>query len=155
MEPLVDVHLLLSETKAGANQSVNNPSKTVKTLPLQQWWSVKNEKHPLFPFLRYHFGAQIYMTMRERLPFTDERFMITPHCFRHGGAAQDFMLMRLSKDELKDGGTWKNDITLYTYVQRARSVIVKVTLTPNGRRVLDKIHENLASLFNVPKLTTR
>lgn len=44
------LHLLLSETKTGASQSVNFCSKTDKTLLSRRWSSSKNEDDRLFSF---------------------------------------------------------------------------------------------------------
>lgn len=76
----------------------------------------------------------------ERFPLTNDRFVVTLHCFRHVGATRDFMLNRLSKDALKYRAPWENITTLYTYVQRARSLILKGAAKPCERELIDEIN---------------
>lgn len=132
MAPHTRVHVLLSETKTGANRSVNVCFMTVKILSLRHWSSRENEDDRLFLFSRDHSGGRIHEMVRERLSLTHERSVIAPHCFGNGPAIRDFMLRRLSKNALKDRGRWKENTTLYPDVQSARSLIVPVTVQPSG-----------------------
>lgn len=153
-EPHFLLHLLLSEAKIRANQSVNDFFKTVKTLLFRHLSIFKNEAGRLLAFSHDHFGAQNSRDYEKQFYLTDQRFIITPHCLQRSGATRDFMVTRLSKHTWKDRGRWKNHTTLYTYVQCARLLIVQEAVVPNGRKLLDEIIKNIAKLPSVLEVPT-
>lgn len=145
------MRLLLLEAKRVANISVNVCFKPVKTILLQRWPSLKNGDDRLLSFCYDHFSAQVYKIMTEWFLYTDNCLMIALNCFRHGGAACDFILWCLWNDDLKDRVRSKNDSILYTYVQSGRSLIVQIAMKPGGRKLLDEIEKMLPSSLTCPE----
>lgn len=109
------MQLLCSETKTGANQSVNACFKTVKTLFFWHYLSLENEDNLLISFYRHHFSAQTQLTRlwKSGSPFADERFIIAPHCFRYKDTNCDFILKQLSKIWFKRRRQKENNTSLY------------------------------------------
>lgn len=141
--------LLLAETKTGKNQSVQVRMRLVKTMLLRELEDVQDLDDKLFPFSQDFFRQNIHEIMDQHFPLTDPKSKITPHSFRHGGATRDYMLKRLSLQEIKDRGRWKNDSTLYNYVQVAKSLIVQVTLPEQARMLLKDLNSDIDLYFNV------
>lgn len=113
--PHTGVHRQISESRTEASPSLNVRIKTVKsfvntTLVMTQKWKWS------FSLSSRSFRCAKSQDYERSIFLSDEPFVFTQQCFRHGGATREFMLKRLSKEELKDIDRWKRDITFYTYV---------------------------------------
>lgn len=75
----------------------------------------QKRRWPPIPLHRDDFETKIREIMQKPFPLTDDEAAITAHCFQHGGAAREFMLKRLSKEELKDrgGGKWHDPLHIH------------------------------------------
>lgn len=75
-------------------------SIAAKEWQVRHWSSIQNNDDVLFPFSRDSFGSQVKEVMRKWFPLTDPQLVVPPHCFRHRGVTQRFMVNQISKHDL-------------------------------------------------------
>ncbi|MEM7281756.1 MAG: site-specific integrase [Pseudomonadota bacterium] len=146
--PSQRVILVLGRCKGGTNQSVEVRFSLVRELLLRQWDPLP-PSGKLFAFNADSFRKEIHAVFNTHIASPDSTWKITPHSLRHGGATRDFVLKRLSLPDLKDRSRWKNEDTLYNYIQVAKMHMVRVQVKDSVKPALQKLNCNPGTFFNV------